>query len=101
RDKLGGDSQAVWSAANTALDHVLNREFSRDLVYPLIAVLVSHHRSAGDHAQLFGMQSTKLRNQLFRQAVSEVLLFRITGEIFQGQHGKHDFSRRQWRTRMQ
>src|SRR5467141_1024306 len=96
--KLDSDPQMVPAPSKAVFQHILNREVTSNLVQALVTVFVSHHGGSRDDSQLFRVKPPQLCNRLFRQAVRKVLLFGIAGEILEGQHGQHDFSR-SWRRR--
>src|SRR6266446_9443692 len=94
--ELNSHAQMIPAPAKAVLQHVLNRKVTSNLVQASVTVFVSHHGGSRDDSQLFWVQPTQLCNRLFRQTVRKVLLFGITGEILEGQHGQHDFFR-SWR----
>ncbi len=88
--KLDSHAQMIPASSKAVLQHILDRKIASNLVQALVTAFVSHHRSSGDDSQLFRMKPAQLCNHLFRQAVGKVLLFGITSEILEGQHGQHD-----------
>src|SRR5215831_7208512 len=72
-NKLHRSTKSIWTAAKTALDHILNSELTANLVKPFMTVLVSHDGCACDDSQLLGMQPTNLGNQLLGQPIGKEL----------------------------
>src|SRR5713226_9815645 len=96
--KLDSDAQMIPAPAKAVFQHILNSKVTSNLVQALVTVFVSHHGGSRDDSQLFWVKPAQLCNRLFCQTVRKVLLFGITGEILEGQHGQHDFFR-SWRRR--
>ena len=94
--ELDSHAQMIPAPSKAVFQHILNREVTSNLVQALVTVFVSHHGGSRDDSQLFRVKPPQLCNHLFRQAVRKVLLFGITSEILEGQHGQHDFFR-SWR----
>src|SRR5882724_2771893 len=88
-NKLGGDSHSIRFAPHTALQDVLDLKFTADLVHWLPAVLVLHDGSAGDHTQVIWIKIAQLRDHLLREAVTEVVLACVAGEVLEREHGQH------------
>src|SRR6266496_1654693 len=98
-NKLGSDSHPVRFASHTALQDVLDLKFTADLVHWLPAVFVLHDGSARDHSQVIRIKISQLRDHLLREAVTEVVLAGVTGEVLEREHGHHDSRTRWLRTR--
>src|SRR5260370_2316239 len=96
--KLNSGAQVIPAPPKAVFQHILNSKVTPNLVQALVTVFVSHHGGSRDDSQLFWVKPAQLCNRLFRQTVRKVLLFGITGEILEGQHGQHDFFR-SWRRR--
>src|SRR6267154_56349 len=96
--KLDSDAQMIPAPAKAVFQHILNSKVTSNLIQALVTVFVSHHGGSRDDSQLFWVKPAQLCNRLFRQTVRKVLLFGITGEILERQHGQHDFFR-SWRRR--
>src|SRR6266496_959166 len=94
-NKLGGDSHSVRFAPHTALQDVLDLKFTADLVHWLPAVFVLHDGSAGNHTQVIRIKISQLCDHLFREAVTEVVLACVAGEVLEREHGDHH-SRTRW-----
>src|SRR5258708_24824267 len=88
----------IPAPAKAVFQHILNSKVTSNLIQALVTVFVSHHGGSRDDSQLFWVKPAQLCNRLFRQTVRKELLFGITGEILEGQHGQHDFFR-SWRRR--
>src|SRR6266478_6886885 len=82
-NQLGGDSHSVRFAPHTAFEDVLDLKFTSDLVHWLLTVLVVHDGSAGDHTQVSGIKISQLRDHLLREAVTEVVLGCVAGEVLE------------------
>ncbi len=85
-NELGADPHSVCFAPDATLQHIVNVKFTADLVQWRLTVFVVHHRSARDHRQSLRLEISQSADHLFRQAVTEVLLPGITGQVLEGQY---------------
>ena len=90
RNELRRNPDRVRIPPHAALEHVLHAQLTPDLVQRRPAALVPHHGGPGDHAQALGVAVPQLHDHLFREAVAEILLPSVPGEVLKGQHGEHD-----------
>src|SRR5262245_464942 len=82
------DADAAGLASRAAFKDVVHTELTPDLVYGLPALLVSHRGSASDDSEALWIQAAELGDHLLGQPVAEVLLLRVPGQVFEGQHGQ-------------
>ncbi len=60
-----------------------------DLVQRRLAVFVMHDRGAGDDAEVLWIEIPQLRDHFFGQAVAEVFLGRVSGEVLERENCNH------------
>ena len=82
--QLRGDPHAVAFLAHIAFDQVADAEALADLADVLAAVLEREGRGAGDDLQLRAIRQAI--DELFGQAVAEVLVVRVVAAIDEGQY---------------
>src|SRR5579863_7327300 len=87
-DKLGGDAHLVLVAAHAALEHVLHAEIPGNLPHGHMSALVIHDRGAGDDGEMIGVKPADLGDHLLGDAVAEVVLADVAGEVLEGEHGE-------------
>src|SRR5262245_18455095 len=83
--QLGGDANAVAGPAKTTFDCVTDSEFPRHLSYIDTLASILKGRIACDHEQR--PEARQLGNNVFCDAVAEILLFRIPTHVGEWQHG--------------
>src|SRR6266571_7861033 len=81
-NQVGADQHAVACPPQAAFQKVGHAQFATDLIGALLRVLVLHGRGPGDYAKPLRMQTAELCDHLLRQAVAEVFLLPIAGEVF-------------------
>src|SRR5262245_141419 len=84
-DQLCSNADAVTDAADAALKYIVNAEFPPDDTAVCGLALVLEARVPGDHEQ-FG-QAGKLGDDIFRNAIAEVILVLVTRNIRKGKDG--------------
>ena len=83
-DELGGNAHTVAGSAYAALEHVAHTELAPDVLNLGLLVLVGESRVARDHEQV-GTSGQRVR-EVLGNAVTEVLLFRVSTHVREGQH---------------
>ena len=84
-DELGGDADAIASAANAAFEHVADAELATDLSDVGGLALVLEARIAGDDEQLG--EARELGDDVFGDAVAEVFLAWVAAHVGEGKDG--------------
>ena len=84
-DQLGGDANAVAPPPHAAFQHIAHAELAADLADIGRLALVLEAGIAGDHEQL--AEPRQLRDDVFDDAVGEILLLRIGAKVDEGQNG--------------
>src|SRR5262249_21556116 len=74
-DKLPSDSHPVRSLADAAFKHVPHSQFAADLLHVYRPTFVHEARIARDNKQV--VETGQGRDDLFRHAISKILLLRI------------------------
>ena len=88
-NELRRDAHPARITPHAPFKNVLHPESTAYLVQRLLAVLVVHNRCPRDHPDMLRVQVSQLRDHLFRQAIAEVVLTVITGEIFKRKNRQH------------
>src|SRR5208282_5410425 len=70
-------------------EHVISAELAGNFAYGFSGILVVNGRSAGDDPEAFGVEPAKMRDDFFREAVSEEFLLRIAAEILERENHEH------------
>jgi hypothetical protein len=89
-DQLGGDPHAVRLAPRATLQDICHVQITPDLIYRRVATLVAHHRRARDDAQAVRVEPAELGDHLLGDAVRQVLLLRVTGQVNERQYRHSD-----------
>ena len=93
-DQLGGHPDRARVPPHAAQQHVLDPQLAPDPLRRLLGLLEVHHRGPGDHAEPRGIPVPQLGDHLLRQAVAEILLPLVAGQILKRQDRQHDPARR-------
>ena len=75
--QLGSYSQPIGVTSDAAFKHVADVQLRAYPANVLVAALIGHCRSAGDHAQSRWLQASELGDHFFRHPVAEIVLFGI------------------------
>ena len=89
-DELGANPHAVACPPEAAFQNVGHPQLATDLIHALLGLFVLHCRSSGDNAKLLRMHTAELGDHFLGEAVAQVFLPRIPGEVLEGQHRQHD-----------
>src|SRR3954469_13246725 len=84
-DKLGGDADPPPSLKDRTFNHRIHVQLPGDLRQRLRGILVLHGGGSGNHPQ--PLQRRETSDQFVGKALRKVVLLRVTGKIFQWQHG--------------
>ena len=84
-DQLSGDANAVLAASYAAFEHVADPKLASDLANIDGPALILEALIASYHEQL--AESRQFRSDIFDDAISKVLLTRITVQIGEGKNG--------------
>ena len=87
------DVQLLPIALYAALQQVGNTQLAADLIDAFGCSLVFHRRCARNNSQVPGTETAEVHDQFISNAVAEVFLLRIAGEILEGKHCQHDAGR--------
>ena len=93
-DQLRGDPHPVAAEAHAAFDQVVDAQRPADVGGAAADVLVEHRRGAGHHADAIGEAVPKLRDQLLGEAVDEIVVRGIAGQVHERQHHQPGARRR-------
>src|SRR5258708_20936318 len=88
-NQLRADANFASFPSHASLKDVINAQFTPDLAYSFVRVLIGHGRGASYHTQVFGIQLAEIGNRLFCEAIVEVLLSRVIAHILERQHCQH------------
>ena len=83
-DELGVDAHPVLIALHRAFEHVAHAQLLADRLGVDALALVGEGRVAGDHEAV--ADAREVGGQVVGDAVGEIILARIAGEIGEGQH---------------
>ena len=87
-DQLSGDAHALTGAAEASLQDVVRAQLLAEPADVPVGVLVFPGGAARGDPQPVGFQSAELRDHLLRQAVTQVFLVRVAGEVVEGKDGE-------------
>ena len=85
-DQLRGDAHAVAADADAAFDQIVDAQRLADVGGAAADVLVEHRGGAGQDADAVGAAVAELGDQLLGEAVDEVVVRGIAGQIRERQH---------------
>src|SRR5262249_21582718 len=91
-DQLCSNADAVTDPADATLEHIVHAKFPRDDTGVWGLALVLEARVPGDHEQ-FG-EPGKLGDDIFRDAIAEVILVLVTRNIRKGKDGNRRLVRK-------
>src|SRR5271168_4611103 len=71
--------------SHATFDEIVHVQLASDLLHWLADCAITHDRCPRNNAHLSTQEPRDRVDQLFRESVGEVLLFRIVGKVSQGQ----------------
>src|SRR5687768_3708363 len=84
----GGDAHTLAFAPDAALHEVVDTQRLTDLTCPPRRPLEDHRRPSCQDPEATARHGSQLRDDLFRQAIAEVLLRRIVAQVQEWEHSK-------------
>ena len=88
-DELCRDANSITDFADTALQHVAHTQLDADFLHVLVAALVIEGGRSRGNMQL--RDARQFVQQLFRQAVTEVLVAVVSAHVDEWEHGNGVF----------
>ncbi len=88
-NQLHGDAYTPALMPGAALDEIIRPQFPRYFRHAFSRSFEAHHGGACDDTQLARRKAAKLGDELFGEAIAEILPLRVAAEVFEREDSQH------------